>query len=76
MTDLIPNDLGHFEGNEVPDDFTFENHDMDYPEPRHSYNGACPRCGGYTDTIGGNYDDDPMQDVCYNCGWESDWMYD
>lgn len=72
MTDLIPNDLGHFDGNEIPDDFSFD----DPCNQSHSNNGVCPCCGGYTWTNGGNYDDDPMQERCDTCEWQGSVEYD
>lgn len=37
--------------------------------------GHCPCCGSSTRTQGGNYDDDPMRDICDECGWTEDWQY-
>ena len=37
--------------------------------------GHCPACGGYTRTIGGNYDTEPQQDICDDCGWMSEIDY-
>lgn len=36
----------------------------------------CPACGAVVNDVGGNYDDDPMKQVCYDCGWEGEWQYD
>ena len=39
-------------------------------EPFKDWEGHCPVCGGYIRTIGGNYDTEPMQDVCEDCDWK------
>lgn len=36
----------------------------------YSHEGRCPCCGGYVHTIGGNYADEPQQEVCEECGWK------
>lgn len=48
---------------------------FDHEFPFEGWEGHCPVCGGYIRTIGGNYDDEPMQDVCEDCDWRGDIDY-
>jgi len=48
---------------------------IDEDTPQYEDNGKCPVCGGDVYTDGGNFEDEPMQDVCYDCGWTSDFVY-
>ena len=76
MTDLIPNDLGHFEGNEIPEDFESDSQvDNCIEMSDYSNNGLCPCCGNEVETKGGNYDDSELSDYCEYCGWKGSPYY-
>ena len=44
--------------------------EYDCMEQSYSINGHCPCCGGYTRTIGGNYEGQPQQEICDDCVWK------